>query len=167
MTCLKQFKLSCDWSCSHVISYICMWSYYYMKQWTIVTKLSCDWLCEWSCGHVISHMDMLSYYYMKQWYSVIKLVVLICDMTCFETIPNYHSTGHVVMWLVMWSVILACDHIIIWNNELASLSWSFWYAIWHILIQFQIIMRLVMWLCEWSCDQSNGHVIILLYETMT
>ena len=87
-------------------------------------------------GHVISHMDMLSYYYMKQWYSVIRLVVLICDMTYFDTIPNYHATGHVVMWMVMWSVKWACDHIIIWNNDLVSSSWSFWYATWHVLKQF-------------------------------
>ena len=81
---------------------------------------------------------------MKQWTSIIKLVVLICDMTYFDTIPNYHATGHVVTWMVMWSVKWACDHIIIWNNDLVSWSWSFWYATWHVLKQFQIIMWLVM-----------------------
>ena len=35
--------------------------------------------------------------FMKQCTSVINLDDLLCNMTCFKVIPNYHVNGHVVM----------------------------------------------------------------------
>ena len=111
---------SCYWSCGHMTFLVVMWPFmwaynhiniennylvssswlFWYAIWQIFDQFQLImwpvmWSCDWSCGHLPRHMYLRN---MKKWPSLIKLVISICDMTYFETISNYHVTGHVVMW---------------------------------------------------------------------